>query len=115
MPEDETIRPFTVGFPDAELTDLRSRVSATRWPEVETVADDSQGAPLAMYLRQVKVRPSGDHPVGTTLIVAAGHAGHPAAMASEAGPLTVNLSTSERSGRTDQRGPTGSMTTVGRP
>jgi Epoxide hydrolase N terminus len=104
MPEDATIRPFTVGFPDTELTDLRSRVSATRWPEVETVADDSQGAPLAMmqdlarywatgydwrtceaklndlsstrhqinrcdrvsgthrYLRQVQVRPSGDHP-----------------------------------------------------
>src|ERR1700745_4211664 len=48
MPEDDTIRPFTVGFPEPELTDLRSRVNATRWPEVETVTDDSQGAPLAM-------------------------------------------------------------------
>jgi pimeloyl-ACP methyl ester carboxylesterase len=48
MPEDETIRPFKVGFPEAELTDLRGRVNATRWPEVETVADDSQGARLAM-------------------------------------------------------------------
>ena len=48
MPEDDTIRPFTVGFPEAELTDLRRRVNATRWPEVETVTDDSQGAPLAM-------------------------------------------------------------------
>jgi pimeloyl-ACP methyl ester carboxylesterase len=48
MPEDDTIRPFTIGFPEAELTDLRSRVNATRWPELETVTDDSQGAPLAM-------------------------------------------------------------------
>ncbi len=48
MPEDETIRPFTVGFPEKEPTDLRNRVSATRWPESETVADDSQGARLAM-------------------------------------------------------------------
>ena len=47
MPEDATIRPFTVGFPETELTDLCSRVNATRWPEVETVADDSQGAPPA--------------------------------------------------------------------
>ena len=48
MPEDDIIRPFTVGFPETALTDLRSRVNATRWPEAETVTDDSQGAPLAM-------------------------------------------------------------------
>src|SRR6202050_749469 len=42
------IRPFEVGFSEAELTDLRRRVSATRWPERETVADDSQGVRLAM-------------------------------------------------------------------
>jgi pimeloyl-ACP methyl ester carboxylesterase len=46
--EDSTIRPFKVGFPETELTDLRNRVNATRWPEVETVTDDSQGVPLAM-------------------------------------------------------------------
>ena len=46
--DDSTIRPFTVGFPEAELTDLRLRVTATRWPERETVSDDSQGVPLAM-------------------------------------------------------------------
>jgi pimeloyl-ACP methyl ester carboxylesterase len=45
---DNTIRPFRVGFSDAELTDLRRRVNATRWPERETVTDDSQGVPLAM-------------------------------------------------------------------
>ena len=43
-----TIRPFQVGFPEAELSELRRRVNATRWPERETVSDDSQGVPLAM-------------------------------------------------------------------
>ena len=47
-PEDSTIRPFHVNFPEAELTDLRRRVNATRWPESETVTDDSQGVPLEM-------------------------------------------------------------------
>jgi Epoxide hydrolase N terminus len=42
------IRPFQVGFPEAELVELRRRLNATRWPERETVCDDSQGAPLAM-------------------------------------------------------------------
>jgi pimeloyl-ACP methyl ester carboxylesterase len=41
------IRPFQVGFSEAELTELRRRVNATRWPARETVADDSQGVPLA--------------------------------------------------------------------
>jgi pimeloyl-ACP methyl ester carboxylesterase len=41
------IRPFHVNFPEAELTDLRRRINATRWPERETVTDDSQGVPLA--------------------------------------------------------------------
>src|SRR5215469_16030655 len=42
------IRPFQVGFSEAELADLRRRVNATRWPERETVTDDSQGVRLAM-------------------------------------------------------------------
>ena len=42
------IRPFRVGFPAADLTELRGRVNATRWPDRETVADDSQGVRLAM-------------------------------------------------------------------
>jgi pimeloyl-ACP methyl ester carboxylesterase len=42
------IRPFEVGFSDAEITDLRRRISATRWPERETVTDDSQGVPLEL-------------------------------------------------------------------
>jgi pimeloyl-ACP methyl ester carboxylesterase len=46
--DNSAIRPFEVGFPEAELAELRRRVNATRWPERETVSDDSQGAPLAM-------------------------------------------------------------------
>jgi pimeloyl-ACP methyl ester carboxylesterase len=41
------IRPFHVHFPGAELTDLRRRVKATKWPERETVSDASQGVQLA--------------------------------------------------------------------
>ena len=52
--DDNTIRPFQVGFPDAELTELRRRVNATRWPERETVADDSQGVRLAMMQELVR-------------------------------------------------------------
>jgi pimeloyl-ACP methyl ester carboxylesterase len=37
------IRPFQVNFPEAELTDLRKRVNATKWPQRETVPDASQG------------------------------------------------------------------------
>src|ERR1700730_11440316 len=44
---DSSIRPFRVDFPDAELTELRRRVNATRWPERETVTGDSQGVRLA--------------------------------------------------------------------
>ncbi|HEX4188617.1 MAG TPA: alpha/beta fold hydrolase [Solirubrobacteraceae bacterium] len=41
-----SIRPYQVEFPEAQLTDLKRRLAATRWPERETVADDSQGVPL---------------------------------------------------------------------
>jgi pimeloyl-ACP methyl ester carboxylesterase len=41
------LRRFHVNVPDAELTRLRRRIGATRWPERETVADASQGVPLA--------------------------------------------------------------------
>jgi pimeloyl-ACP methyl ester carboxylesterase len=41
------VRPFQVEVPEEELADLRRRIAATRWPEQETVADDSQGVRLA--------------------------------------------------------------------
>src|SRR3954470_2313810 len=44
---DTTIRPFTVEIPEADLEDLRARIAATRWPEKETVDDESQGVQLA--------------------------------------------------------------------
>jgi pimeloyl-ACP methyl ester carboxylesterase len=40
------IRPFHVNMPEADLVDLRRRVKATRWPEKETVNDESQGVQL---------------------------------------------------------------------
>ena len=43
-----TIRPFTVEIPEADLDDLRARIAATRFPERETVEDDSQGVPLSV-------------------------------------------------------------------
>jgi len=42
------IRPLRVHVPDAQLIDLRRRIKATRWPERETVADNTQGVQLAM-------------------------------------------------------------------
>src|ERR671916_819103 len=42
------IRPFHGDIPDEALEDLRRRIAATNWPEKETVADQSQGVPLAM-------------------------------------------------------------------
>src|SRR6266576_4904351 len=41
------IRPFHVNFPEAELTELRRRINATKWPDRETVTDASQGVQLA--------------------------------------------------------------------
>jgi pimeloyl-ACP methyl ester carboxylesterase len=40
------VRSFQIDFPDDALDDLRRRILATRWPERETVDDDSQGVPL---------------------------------------------------------------------
>jgi hypothetical protein len=46
-PSAPAIRPFTIETPEADLEELRSRITATRWPEKETVADQSQGVQLA--------------------------------------------------------------------
>ena len=45
--DNAAIRPFRVNFPDSELVELRRRINATRWPERETVPDQSQGVQLA--------------------------------------------------------------------
>jgi pimeloyl-ACP methyl ester carboxylesterase len=41
------IRRFRIDVPQEAIDDLRRRIEATRWPERETVDDDSQGVPLA--------------------------------------------------------------------
>ena len=41
------IRPFEIHVPEAELTELRRRINNTKWPERETVTDDTQGVQLA--------------------------------------------------------------------
>jgi hypothetical protein len=48
------IRPFHIDVPEEELTDLRGRIAATRWPEGETVPDASQGVQLATMQELVR-------------------------------------------------------------
>ena len=43
----DEIRPFRINVPEEALIDLRRRISATNWPERETVKDPSQGVQLA--------------------------------------------------------------------
>jgi pimeloyl-ACP methyl ester carboxylesterase len=43
----DAIRPYQVRIPKADLTELRKRIRATRWPDQETVTDRSQGAQLS--------------------------------------------------------------------
>ena len=43
----ESIRPFQIDVPEEELVELRRRIAATRWPEKETVDDQTQGVQLA--------------------------------------------------------------------
>src|SRR5688500_16119954 len=47
LADNAAIRPFRVSVPEAELTELRRRITATKFPERETVNDMSQGVPLA--------------------------------------------------------------------
>ncbi|MER8898372.1 epoxide hydrolase family protein [Mesorhizobium sp. M0676] len=42
----DSIRPFSVDIPQREITQLRQRIAATRWPDRETVPDSSQGVQL---------------------------------------------------------------------
>lgn len=43
----DAVVPFHINFPKGALTDLRQRILATRWPDMETVKDPSQGVQLA--------------------------------------------------------------------
>jgi pimeloyl-ACP methyl ester carboxylesterase len=52
--KDNAIRPFRVNIPEEQLVDLRRRLAATRWPDKETVADQSQGAQLARIQELVR-------------------------------------------------------------
>ncbi|MEE1658333.1 epoxide hydrolase [Microvirga sp. CF3062] len=47
LTEDAAIRPFRIDIPEEALVDLRRRIAATRWPNQETVNDQSQGIQLA--------------------------------------------------------------------
>src|SRR5438034_11594895 len=48
----DQVIPFHIDVPETELDDLRDRLRRTRWPDRETVADWSQGIPLA-YLKDL--------------------------------------------------------------
>ena len=49
LPAGDIIRPFRVNVPEEQITDLRRRIAATRWPDQETVRDGSQGPQLAKF------------------------------------------------------------------
>jgi Epoxide hydrolase N terminus len=51
---DTAVRPFRIHIPEKDLVDLRHRLAATRWPEKETVADGTQGVPLATMRELVR-------------------------------------------------------------
>jgi pimeloyl-ACP methyl ester carboxylesterase len=50
----DAIRPFRIDVPEQDLVDVRRRVLATRWPDRETVADQSQGLQLARLQELVR-------------------------------------------------------------
>lgn len=52
--EDNAIRPFRVHVPQEAIVNLRRRIAATRWPDKETVADQSQGVQLATMKELVR-------------------------------------------------------------
>src|SRR5437773_59798 len=50
----DSIRPFKVKIPEKDLVGLRRRLRETRWPDKETVADQSQGVQLAKLQELVR-------------------------------------------------------------
>ena len=63
--EREAIRPYNINIPEEALTDLRQRIKATRWPDKETVSDQSQGAQLATVQKLARRNSEAldDHPI----------------------------------------------------
>ena len=57
------VRDFTVDITDAQIKDLRERLTRARLPEAETVDDWSQGIPLA-YLRELSDYWARDYDMG---------------------------------------------------
>ncbi|HKG72825.1 MAG TPA: epoxide hydrolase [Aestuariivirgaceae bacterium] len=51
---DQAIHPFSITVPEEALVDLRQRILATRWPDRETVSDQSQGAQLVKLQELVR-------------------------------------------------------------
>ena len=51
---DHAIRPFRIDVPEEDLVELRRRVLATRWPDRETVSDQSQGIKLGKLQQLVR-------------------------------------------------------------
>ncbi|MBD2021153.1 epoxide hydrolase [Leptolyngbya sp. FACHB-36] len=51
---DNAIRPFRIRVPQEAIDDLRRRIAATRWPDKETVVDQSQGVQLATMSELVR-------------------------------------------------------------
>jgi pimeloyl-ACP methyl ester carboxylesterase len=49
----DAITPFHVHISQAVISDLRKRIAATRWPDMETVSDQSQGVKLAKLKKLV--------------------------------------------------------------
>jgi pimeloyl-ACP methyl ester carboxylesterase len=52
--DSESIRPYHISVSQEAITDLKNRVNATRWPQQETVTDQSQGVKLAQIQKLVK-------------------------------------------------------------
>jgi len=53
-PASDAIRPFHISVPQEQLVDLRRRLAATRWPDQETVTDQSQGVQLVKLQELVR-------------------------------------------------------------
>ena len=48
----DSVTPFRIEIPEADLEDLKRRLAATRWPDAETVDDWEQDIPLS-YVQDI--------------------------------------------------------------